>query len=648
MDGFFRNDENPFLTPDPKETWRAQAAFNPCVVKEAPEQFHLLFRAISSPQHCHGATMPISSIGHAVSKDGFHFTDIHLFIKPTEEWEKFGCEDPRVTFLDGKYYIFYTALSLFPFSAQGIRIGLAITQDFKKIEKKCPVTTFNSKAMALFPEKIGGKITAILTAHTDMPPAKIAIAQFDHEEEIGMAHYWDTWYTSLDMHVIPLLRRAQDHLEIGAPPLKTEQGWLVIYSYIQNYLSAQKTFGIEAVLLDLKDPKKIIGKTSQPFLTPQKTYELQGDVPNVIFPSGALIQNDTLYIYYGAADTTCCLAAGSVKDLLAELLRKPDDAFISSASIPHAFKRYQNNPILAPRPEFSWEAKSVFNPSVFFEENVFHLVYRAMSFGGNSVFGYAVSHDGIHITERLARPIYMPRETFEEKMYPGEVSGCEDPRITQLDNKFYMFYTAYDGHCPRVAFTSIKVADFLERRWHWERAKVITPPMIPCKNACLLSKKINEKFVIFFRENDSIYLNFVNDLLFKDEPWLKMDKPLIDHRHHKIKIFKLGICGPPIETEQGWILFYHWVRDPDFVYQIGVCLLALNDPSQVLVQSHDVLLQPEMPYEIFGDTKNVVFSCGAVLRNKEIFFYYGSADKVVSLAKISLDEVFKILDHRRV
>ncbi|HAS95323.1 TPA: hypothetical protein DCS99_02810 [Candidatus Wolfebacteria bacterium] len=93
---------------------------------------------------------------------------------------------------------------------------------------------------------------------------------------------------------------------MGAVPLKTKEGWLVIYSHIQNYFSDNKIFGIEALLLDLNDPKKIIARTDSPLLIPEETYEEFGQIPNVIFPSGATIKGEELYIYYGATDTTCC------------------------------------------------------------------------------------------------------------------------------------------------------------------------------------------------------------------------------------------------------------------------------------------------------------------------------------------------------
>ena len=98
-------------------------------------------------------------------------------IAPEEDWERFGCEDPRVTKIDDKYYIFYTALSVYPFAAEGIKVAVAVTKDFKKIEERHLVTPFNAKAMVLFPEKINGKYVALLTAHTDTPPVKICLGR---------------------------------------------------------------------------------------------------------------------------------------------------------------------------------------------------------------------------------------------------------------------------------------------------------------------------------------------------------------------------------------------------------------------------------------------------------------------------------------
>ena len=99
-----------------------------------------------------------------------------------------------------------------------------------------------------------------------------------------------------------------DQIEIGAPPVKTKDGWLLIYSHIKNYFSNDKIFGIEGTLLDLKNPRKITGKTRGPILIPEESYEKYGQAHNVIFPSGALVKKDKLIVYYGATDTTCAVA----------------------------------------------------------------------------------------------------------------------------------------------------------------------------------------------------------------------------------------------------------------------------------------------------------------------------------------------------
>ena len=104
-------------------------------------------------------------------------------------------------------------------------------------------------------------------------------------------------------------------MEIGAPPVRTKHGWLLIYSYIKNYLSPPAKFGIETVLLDLKDPSKVVARLEDPLLTPKAEYELYGNVPNIVFPSGALINDGKLFIYYGAADTTCCVATCDLEAL---------------------------------------------------------------------------------------------------------------------------------------------------------------------------------------------------------------------------------------------------------------------------------------------------------------------------------------------
>lgn len=311
---------NPILSPDAKHPWDTVASFNGCPII-GDDGCHLLYRAISSPKKIKGITLELSTIGHAISFDRIKFLNRRQLIVPELPWEQYGCEDPRVTFMDGNYYIFYTALADWPPSPKGIAVACAVTQDFRTIREKHLVTPFNAKAMTMLPEKINGKYAVVLTANSDLPPSTIGIAYVDSITDLWDTSFWKHWHGHLKDHEIPLLRDHHDHVEIGAPLIKTEMGWLMVYCYIKNYLSSYKSFGVEAALLDLTNPQQIIGHTRQPLLWPEQEYELVGLIPNIVFPSGALVFNNNLGVYYGAADMRVCLATCSLAELLEELTK---------------------------------------------------------------------------------------------------------------------------------------------------------------------------------------------------------------------------------------------------------------------------------------------------------------------------------------
>lgn len=632
-----RHHHNPILLASSQNEWESQAAFNGCVIKDG-NAFHMVYRAQSGLQTVNGNQLEISSIGYAESPDGVNFGNHRQLIKPEMDWEVYGCEDPRITKIDDRYFIFYTALSKFPFEADGIKVAVAITRDFKTIEERHLVTPFNAKAMSLFPEKINGKYVAILTANTDRPPSKIGIATFDSLEEIWSEEYWHSWYNYVNDHTIPLQRNDSDQIEIGAPPIKTKAGWLLLFSYIKNYYSDHKDFTIEAALLNSDNPKEVIARIDEPLLSPAKEYELYGHVPDVIFPSGALIEGKTLMVYYGAADTSTALATCNLHDLLDEFIpekKNPEkDAHIS------VLTRFDENPILERIPEHAWEAKDVFNPAAIYLDGKFHIVYRAMSHDNVSTFGYASSLDGLHIEERLDHPIYVPREVFE-KSSDGRYSGCEDPRLTRIGNRIYVCYTAFDGHNPpRVAFSSIAVQDFLNHRWQWSIPKLISPPDIDDKDACLLPEKVNGKYMFFHRLETFIWVDFVKDLHFYDGQYLG-GSIILQARPGKWDSKKLGIAGPPEKTDKGWLLMYHGIGE-DSHYRLGAALLDLKDPTKVIGRTEHPILEPKMQYEREGQIPNVVFPCGSILRGEELFVYYGGADSVVAVATGNINDIVKL------
>ncbi len=628
-----RAKHNPIISPLPERGWEAQGSFNasPVIVGNLT---YVLYRAQGRPDPLMSPT-GISTIARAVSIDGTHFQNRTQFIVPEKEWERYGCEDPRVTYFEGQYITFYTALGGFPFGPGNIKVAVALSKDLGTVTEKHLVTPFNAKAMALFPERINGKITVIVTAHTDEPPARIAIAQCDRLEELWDFSFWEKWHANFDSHCINPLRSENDHVEVGAVPIKTKEGWLLFYSYIQNYFKgSERVFGIEALLLDLKNPLRITAKTNGPLLVPEEIYERFGIVPNVIFPSGAVLhKNNRIDLYYGAADTVCARASLNLPDLLSAMLPEQRKGLAL---------RVKENPILKPIPTHSWESRAVFNAASFELDGNIYILYRAMGDDDTSVIGLAITKNGIKINERLPEPVYVPREDFEKKSHPGN-SGCEDPRVTVIGNTIYMAYTAYDGnHATRVALTSISTKDFLARKWtKWQKPVLTTPDNINDKDTCLLPEKITGKYMFMHRIDPLMCADFLDSLDFSKNRLTRCIE-IMGPRAGMWDSVKIGIAGPPIKTDIGWLLIYHGVSRTS-TYRLGAALLDLKNPSIVLSRTVDPILEPLETYETEGVIPRAVFSCGAVLRGDTLFVYYGGADTVLCVAKISLKKLIKIL-----
>lgn len=626
-----RSDDNPYLSPRKEHPWEAAGAFNWCPVMSG-KTTHVVYRALSERELLEEPKIHRSVIGRATSTNGKDFKDRAPFIVPENDYEKYGCEDPRVTKIGGKYYIFYTALSNYPFDSNGIKVALAISKDMKTIEAKHLVTPFNAKAMALFPEKINGKYAAVLTFHTDMPGTNVALALFDKIEDIWSESYWNDWYEHRDSHVIDLHRSNDDQVEVGAVPIKTKEGWLLIYSHANHYFSRNEhSFGVEAVILDKNNPRLIIGRTKGAFLVPELYYEAIGLVPNIVFPSGALIKGKNLEIYYGGADTHSCKATVKLDDLLKSILH-------SSKPL---VSRFVGNPIITPRLNKDWEAHGTFNPAAIDLGGMIHILYRAMSSDETSTFGYATSKDGFVINERSEVPAYIPRADFESKHQQGN-SGCEDPRLMEIGKEIFMTYTAYDGHVPRVAITRILKTEFLKKNWDkWSEPIIITPMDVTNKDACIIPEKTAAGYIFLHRINDSICADILSSLDFTKQKVVRCIE-LIQPRRGMWDGRKVGISGPPIKTPKGWILFYHGISETS-TYRVGAVLLDLKDPTTILARTAIPLFEPKEDYEMKGIVPKVVFPCGQVVRKDTIYLYYGGADAVVGVATLSLKTLLKIL-----
>ncbi len=330
-----------------------------------------------------------------------------------------------------------------------------------------------------------------------------------------------------------------------------------------------------------------------------------------------------------------------------------------------AVERFDGNPILEPEPKHWWESKAVFNPAALYEAGRVHLLYRAIGDTDTSVLGYASSPDGLHFDERLEKPVYVPREPFEGvRLTPstrpvsydsgyvsggGEWGGCEDPRLTRIEDRVFITYVAFDGYSPpRVALSSIAFDDFLAKKWRWQKPVLISPPGIIDKNACILPEKINGKYVIFHRIFPDILIDFLDDLYFDGKTeWLKGEFR-IRARADSWDSRKIGAGPPPVKTKEGWLLIYHSVGEqaPD-VYKVGVMLLDREDPTRVLARPLEPILEPQAWYETEGLKSNVVYPCGAVVIGERLFLYYGAADRVTCVASVNLDGLLEQLVHTK-
>ena len=244
----------------------------------------------------------LTSISHlrmARSKDGINFTvDEKPFIKPETMYEAFGTEDARITKIDDKYYINYTAVS-----ALGISTALAVTEDFVNIKRIGIAFEPDNRDVCLFPEKINDMYYAL---------TRPAPKQFG-KPEIWLAESPNLLHWGNHKHLMGATKNVWDSNKLGggAQVLKTSKGWLQIYHGV-DYTNR---YSLGALLLDIDNPEKIIARSSVPLLEPEAEYELKGFFGNVVFSCGALIKGDTLKVYYGGADRVMALAEITLDEL---------------------------------------------------------------------------------------------------------------------------------------------------------------------------------------------------------------------------------------------------------------------------------------------------------------------------------------------
>jgi beta-1,2-mannobiose phosphorylase / 1,2-beta-oligomannan phosphorylase len=626
----------PIISPNRKNSWESVATFNPSPVMHK-KKLHVLYRAMGEVDRMVGEQFRMSVIGSAVQSKNGNFEDRTVLVGPTENFDRFGAEDPRVTTIDGTHYIFYTALGGYPFNADNIKVAVAISKDLKKVDEKHIVTPFNAKAMVLFPEKINGEYVAILSINTDRAPSDICIARFKKIEDIWSKKYWDKWYDEYHLHKLNIQRGDRDQVEVGATPFKTKDGWVLIYSHIQQYGTDNPVFGVEALLLDKNNPQNVLSRTDGPFMTPDSHFEKIGLIPNIAFPTGVLLGKrgkvETIEIFYGGADTYCATATIPLKPFL-KYLRNND----------HLIKRFEGNPILAPRDgdKFNWEAGGVFNPAAVLIKDTTYILYRAVTKENVSTIGLAVSKDGFKIDERLDYPIYKGRESFEVSAKGENANhGTEDARITVIGKKMYITYTAYNGIIPRIAISSIDINDFIARKFDkWSKPYAITPDTIDDKDCCIIPEEIKGKYTVIHRIGEHICADQISSLDNGENLTKCID--MMGPRRGMWDGWKVGVSTTPIKTKAGWMVLYHGVSS-ERVYSTGAMLLGLKDPTKVLARSAMPVFRPQKDYELNGVVSRVVFPCGITMKGDECRIYYGGADFVTGIATFSMKEMLETL-----
>lgn len=301
-----RYKKNPIITPEdiPQP---CNSVFNAAATKYK-NQYLLLLRV----EGLEGK----SRLFLAKSKDGINFNiSNHPVMLPSKEepfstYEKRGIEDPRITRMEEEdtYYITYTAYSHF-----APRLAIAKTKDFQNFERVSLASEPENKDGVLLPKKIKGEYVRY-----DRPVTGEGL-------NIWISYSPDLIYWGKSKCIMEPRPGYWDASRIGAgpPPFETEKGWLLIYHGAKR-ITGGAIYRLGCALFDLDDPSKLIARSEIPILFPTEPYERTGDISNVIFSCGAILEdNGEVKIYYGATDTCICLATASLQDLIDDCLRKP-------------------------------------------------------------------------------------------------------------------------------------------------------------------------------------------------------------------------------------------------------------------------------------------------------------------------------------
>jgi beta-1,2-mannobiose phosphorylase / 1,2-beta-oligomannan phosphorylase len=329
---FKKYENNPILLPNSSNDWENLVVCNPGAWYENGK-FYLLYRAAGDDED------HIIRFGLAESSDGFHFnriSDKPVFGPSIDGADMGGVEDARIVKFDDEFYVTY-AYRPFPpgrywtFAHDVVRVpetgidapavyrkniantGLALTKDFRNWHRLGRLTQSNldDRDVILFPEKINGKFVML-----HRPKQWVGKEYGCLQPAIWMTFSDDLMVWNEKSHLLLQGKPGtwEEKVGGGAPPLKTKEGWLLIYHGVEN--GGKGYYRVGVALLDLHNPLKVLARSRNFIMEPEYPYEIEGFYNGCVFPTGNVIVNDTLFVYYGAADKYIGLATCNINELL--------------------------------------------------------------------------------------------------------------------------------------------------------------------------------------------------------------------------------------------------------------------------------------------------------------------------------------------
>jgi predicted GH43/DUF377 family glycosyl hydrolase len=323
-------------------SFESEAVLNPAVIKIG-EKIHMFYRAVTKDNY---STIGYCTLSTPLTVESRSETPL-LF--PQADYEFQGLEDPRIVEIEGIYYLSYTAYNgvnalgalatstdLIHWQKHGIVVPKITYEEFKHFTEAegaihDKYIRFNEyqknhatherivflwdKNLIFFPRKIDDKFCFL---HRIKPDIQIVVA-VEKLEDLTV-DFWQNYFFHFDEYIVlsPKYHHEVSYIGSGCPPIETEAGWLIIYHGVHDTIKGY-VYSACAALLDLQNPQKEIARLNYPLFFPEQEWELKGEVNNVCFPTGAVLEDDTLYIYYGAADERIAVASLSLKELLIEL-----------------------------------------------------------------------------------------------------------------------------------------------------------------------------------------------------------------------------------------------------------------------------------------------------------------------------------------